>query len=468
MIETLIFSQLLTNDEYARKVIPHLKDEYFSTKEERNFLKIYTRFFGKHNKIPSKQAMLLEIEKLKSDATVYATMVGFVNATEEFTESVDYLVDQTESFCKEKAIYNALRESVLIADGQSKDKNSEAIPSILAAALAVCFDTSVGHNYIDDAAARYEYYHLTTARVKTGIKKFDLITKGGFPKKTLNVFLAPPHGGKTRDMINVGVGAVKNGYNVLYITNEMAAEEIGRRYDVNMMDVDFETLDTLPKDTFNSRFKKMVTNSVEGKLVIKEYPTGTASAAHYRALLAELKTKQNFIPDMIIVDYMNICASEFYKAGTNHNSYTVVGSIGKELRSLAIESNTALITATQTNRTGVDNSDVDMTSISESAGTAMIADWILAIISTSELAELKQVMYKQIKNRYRGVALDEKFILGVDPAKLKIYDLDVDQSYTPAPKLNKGNKTNQPTQTSIDMEHKVTQTVSFDDFNFDE
>jgi hypothetical protein len=248
----------------------------------------------------------------------------------------------------------------------------------------------------------------------------------------------------------------------------MAAEEIGRRYDVNMMDVDFETLDTLPKDTFNSRFKKMVTNSVEGKLVIKEYPTGTASAAHYRALLAELKTKQNFIPDMIIVDYMNICASEFYKAGTNHNSYTVVGSIGKELRSLAIESNTALITATQTNRTGVDNSDVDMTSISESAGTAMIADWILAIISTSELAELKQVMYKQIKNRYRGVALDEKFILGVDPAKLKIYDLDVDQSYTPAPKLNKGNKTNQPTQTSIDMEHKVTQTVSFDDFNFDE
>ena len=467
-IENIIFSQLLSNEEYSRKVLHHLKDEYFSTKEEKNFIKIYTRFFSKHNQLPSKQAMLLEIEKLKSSAEVYTTMVGFVNNTEEFTESLDYLVEQTEEFCKQKAIYNALRESVLIADGQSKDKTPEAIPNILSDALAVCFDTTVGHSYIDDAAARYEYYHLTESRVKTGIGKFDLITKGGFPKKTLNVFLAPPHGGKTRDMVNVGAGALKNGFDVLYITMEMAAEEIGRRFDVNLMDVDFETLDTLPKDTFNARFKKMVTSGTSGKLIIKEYPTGAASAAHFRALLADLKTKQNFVPDMVIIDYMNICASEFYKAGSVHNTYSIVGSIGKELRALAIEYDFALITATQTNRSGVDNSDVDMTSVSESAGTSMIADWILAIINTAELKELNQVMYRQLKNRYRGVALDERFILGVDNAKLKIYELDTPTEFKPNKSSKLNSKDNKPQNINIDMEHKVSTTVSFDDFNFDE
>jgi len=471
MIEQLIFSQLLTNEEFARKVMPHLKDDYFSNSEEKNFLKIYRHFFSKYNKIPSKQAMLLEIEKLKSSAEVYKTLVSFVNTKEEFTETVEYLVSQTEEFCKEKALFNALKESVLIIDGASKsDKGKASIPTILSEALSVCFDSSVGHNYIEDAMARYEYYHMTEARVKTGIARIDKITKGGFPKKTLNVILSPPHGGKTFGMVNIGAGALKQGANVLYITNEMAAEEIGRRFDVNLMGIDFDTLAAIPRNVFQSKFGKMV-EGARGKLVIKEYATGTATAAHYRALLAELKTKQNFVPDLIIVDYMNICASEFYKNGSAHNSYTIVGSIGKELRALAIESNAALLTATQTNRSGVDNSDVDMTSVSDSAATSMIADFIIAAISTGELKQLNQILWKQIKNRYAGISDDEKFLMGVNMKTQTMYDLDASTPQDIPEKktkpINKG-KSVPSEQVSIDLNHKIPPTASFEGFNFNE
>lgn len=364
MVQELIFSQLISNEEYARKVLPHLKDEYFDTQAAKNFFKIYNHFFQKHNKIASKRALLIEIEHLKASADVYSELVEIVTKQVPFDETLPYLVEQTEKFCKEKALYNALKESILIADGQSKLKTPDAIPSIMQNALNICFDTTVGHNYFNDASDRYDYYHMSEKRIPTGIPILDKITRKGFPRKTLNVLLAPPHGGKTLVMVNAGCGALLAGYNVLFITMEMAAEEIGKRFDVNLLDVDFDTLEILPKDTFTSKFSKIVDKS-KGRLIIKEYATGTAHAGHFKALLAELKTKQDFVPDLIIIDYMSICASEVYKNVGNQNSYTIVGSIGKELRALAIESDAAMLTAVQTNRAGVGNSDVDISNTSE-------------------------------------------------------------------------------------------------------
>jgi len=474
MIEELIFSQLLTNDEYARKVLPHLRDEYFSTQEEKSFFKIYSRFFQKHNRIPSKVAMLIEVEHLKSSADIYTSMKELVCRIVEFDETLDYLVNKTEEFVKEKALFNALRESVLIVDGQSKTKTKEAIPSILQDALGVCFDTSVGHNYFEDAEARYDYYHLQENRIPTQIKIVDKITKKGFPRKTLNVLMSPPHGGKSLILVNFGVGAILSGFNVLYISMEMAAEEIGRRFDVNLMNIDFDMLESLPKSMFTSKFAKISEQS-RGKLVIKEFPTGTANAGHFRALLADLKTKQNFVPDVIIVDYMSICSSEIYKNVGTQNSYTIVGSIGKELRALAIETNAALLTAIQTNRAGVGNSDVDMSNTSESMGIPAIADWFAAIIATDELKQLKQLMIKQIKNRYSGVGDNERFLLGVDYLKQKLFDLDCDSSVPSMSSidnnkkkpLNKKNPDAISAPFNFDALHTIKpESSSFADFNF--
>lgn len=464
MIENLIFSQLLHSEEYARKVVPHLKPEYFDTAEEKNFFKIYSHFFSKWNKIPSKQAILLEIDKLKSAVDAHKSLVELASKTEEFDETIDWLVEQTELFCKEKALFNALKESVLIMDGHNKTVLPSAIPSIITQALSVCFDTSVGHDYILDAEQRYDYYHHTEARVKTGIKILDKITKGGFPKKTFNVIIAPPHGGKSLSLVNIGAGAIVNGANVLHLTLEMSAEETGKRYDVNLMDIDFDTLITLQKNVFTSKFANIAKKS-RGRLIIKEYPTGVASAAHFKQLLAELKTKQDFVPDMIIIDYMNICASEFYKAGTNHNSYTVIGSIGKELRALGIESNSAIVSATQTNRSGVGSTDIDQTAMSDSAITSMIADFILACISTDELKQLNQILFKQIKNRYNGTSDFEKFLMGVDYPKMQLYELEADATQI-QPKATLNNK--RDSKTNIDPEHKIKDEIPKFDFNFDE
>lgn len=467
MIENLIFSQLLTNDEYSRRVLPHLKDEYFTDQSEKNFVKIYANFFRKHNKIPSKISMLLEIENLKASADIYTAMKEMVGQTVEFTETIDYLIEQTEKFCKERAIFNALKQSILIVDGQSKTHTVDSIPAILQEALGVCFDTSVGHDYIEDAEARYDYYHMTENRIPTGIPIFDKIMRGGPPRKTLNVLLAPPHGGKSLVMVNMAAGALQAGFNVLYISMEMAAEEIGKRFDCNLMDIDFDTLEVLPKSVFTSKFSK-IANSSKGRLIIKQYPTGTAHAGHFRALISELKTKQNFIPDLICVDYMSICASEIYKNVSVQNSYTIVGSIGKELRALAIETDSAMVTAVQTNRGGIGNSDVDMSNTSESMGIPAIADWFAAIITTEELAQLHQLMFKQLKNRYNGLEDDVKFILGVEYAKMKLFQLE-NSAAMPESKTKKPSKiqTSNDTFGQIDMAHMIKPSVnSFSDFNF--
>lgn len=467
--ETLIFSQLMNSEEYTRRVMPHLHDEYFQTAEDKNFFKIYSRFFKKHNQIPSRQAMMVEIENLKGSADIHKALSSVIKETETFNENTDYLVETTEKFCKERALFNALRESVLIVDASESDKpgkkSPEAIPSILQAALSICFDTTVGHDYEEDASARHDYYHLTTARIPVGISEFDYVTKGGFPRKTLNVLLAPPHGGKSAVMVNFGAGALRAGYNVLYITLEMAEFEIGKRFDVNMMGVDFDMLESLPKETYINKFSSVMKKS-QGTLKVKEFPTGAGHAGHFRSLLEELKTKQNWVPDMVIVDYMGICASEKYKASSGANSYTLQKSVGEELRALAIEYNCAVITAVQTNRSGVGNSDVDMTSTSESLGTPMIADWFCAIINTDELKNLKQILFKQLKNRYRSLDDPNKFIVGIDYSQMRMFSLEDN-----VPKFKKKDKPlNKPAEGNFDLDmlHTIKpKTANFDDFNFD-
>lgn len=462
--ETLIFSQLMLNIEYSRRVLPHIQEEYFSSSEDKIFFKIYTRYFKKHNVIPSKQAMLVEIENLKGSADVYKSLSEVLSQTETFTENLEYLITTTEKFVKERAIYNALREAVLIADGQDKKKTPEAIPSILQTALSVCFDTAVGHDYSADASARYDYYHLAEARIPTGISMFDEITKGGFPRKTLNVLLAPPHGGKSLVMVNVASGAAQAGHNVLYITMEMSEYEIGKRFDVNMMDMDFETLETITKPIFTNKFNSIL-HKARDKLVIKEFPTGGASASHFRALFGELKTKRNFVPDLVVIDYMGITASENYKPSSGANSYTILKSIGEELRALAIEYNCAVLTAVQTNRSGVGNSDIDMTNISESLGTVMIADWMVAIINTDELKQLKQLMFRQLKNRYKNLDEPNKFLTGVDYSKMKLFDLE---ESTVKYKPKKPPKIETAVDTFSDIPIITPAKSSFDDFNFDD
>lgn len=469
--ENIIFSQLLTNEEYARKVLPYLKEDYFSGQDEKNFLKIYSRFFKKHNKIPSKQAMLVEIENLKSSAEVYTSMVAIVNRTEEFKETLEWLTDATEKYCKDRAVFNALKESVLIVDGQDKAKRTpDAIPSILQEALAVCFDSSVGHDYFEDAQERFDYYHLTENRIPCGIPTFDKVTKGGFPRKTLNVFLAPPHGGKSMLMTNIAAGAIKNGFNVLYITMEMAAEEIGRRFDVNLMGIDFDTLELLSNDVFTSKFSKIAQGSV-GRLVIKEYPPNGASSATFEALIGDLKTKQGFVADLIVVDYMGIMNSDAYSDVSKQNSYTIMGSIGKELRRLAVKYNAAVMTAVQTTRTGVGNSEIDMTHTSESFGIPAIADWFAAIVATDDLMSLGQIMFIMLKNRYKGLSFMKKFMMGVDYLKQTVFGLDNDTVIPDLkpPKTQGGKAINKKTDSSpVDMSHQIkSDTKTFEDFNFD-
>ena len=461
--ENLIFSQLIHNEQYVRAVMPHLRSEYFSALGDIEFFKIYTEYFNKHNSAPSVQALRVEIENTKTNAETYKQLQTVLKDTEPFTEKLDFLISKTESFCKERAVFNALKASVLIVDGQDKVRTPESIPSILQSALSICFNTTVGHDYIAEAQLRYEYYHAATARIPTGIGMLDEITKGGFPRKTLNILLAPPHGGKSLVMVNIGAGALRMGSNVLYITAEMAEFEIGRRFDVNLMGIDFATLDSIGAGVFDNKFSSVAAKA-RGRLIIKEFPTGAAHAGHFRALLEELKTKQNFAPDMIIIDYMGICASEKYKASSGANSYTMMKSVGEELRALAIEYNAAVISAVQTNRGGVGNSDVDMTSISESLGHVMIADWMLAIINTEELKQLKQLCFKQLKNRYKSLDDPNRFILGVDYDKMKLFDLDSSASKY-KPKATAQNK--KSGDIDFDFEHTIkTPPTGFEDFNF--
>jgi replicative DNA helicase len=424
-LETLILTNLLKDESYLRKVVPFLRDEYFVDWAERKVFENIKHFVDEYNASPNREALLIRFQSDKSfteDEYTKITHVVDNLSSEEINK--DWLLDATEKFCKDKAIYNAIVQSIQIIDGKSGNFTNEAIPDILKDALAVSFDNSVGHDYILNSDDRYQFYHKEEERIPFDLDLFNKITKGGLPNKTLNIALAGTGVGKSLFMCHMAAAALSQGKNVLYITMEMAEERIAERIDANLMNVTMDDLKNLPKQMFDDRITR-IKNKTEGKLIIKEYPTASAHAAHFRALLNELSLKKEFHPDIIFIDYLNICASSRFKMSGNINSYTYIKGIAEELRGLAVEFNVPIVSATQTTRSGYANSDVELTDTSESFGLPATADFMFAIISTEELEKLGQLMIKQLKNRYNDPSQNRRFVIGVDRAKMRLYDLDM-------------------------------------------
>ena len=427
-IETTILKNLIYNEDYSRKVLPFVKPEYFSDKTERLIHKEVNDFVLKYNSLPSYEALVLSVKETnglqEEEVKRVVDYLQVVNANKEDISKMDWLVDVTEKFCQEKAVYNAVLDSIHILDGKDKNQNDKgAIPKILSDALAVTFDTNVGHDYLQDSDSRYDFYHRKEERIPFDLDYFNKITKGGLPAKTLNIALAGTGVGKSLFMCHVAAGAMVQGKNVLYITMEMAEEKIAERIDANLLNTNLDDLISLPKDLYDkkvARVKEMTT----GKLIIKEYPTAAASVTHFRALLNELNLKRNFIPDIIFIDYLNICASSRLKVGSNVNSYTYVKSIAEEIRGLAVEFNVPVVSATQTTRSGFTSSDPGLEDTSESFGLPATADLMFALVSSEELEELGQIMVKQLKNRYSDPTHYKRFVLGVDRAKMKLFDVE--------------------------------------------
>jgi len=426
-LEQAIIKNLIYNEEYLRKVLPFIKPEYFSDRTERTLFNEITSFTNTYNNAPSIEAIGISVKEKNnlSDDEVKKCQ-DYIQEVEKnrSTESeIQWLIDKTEKFCQEKAIYNAVLGSISILDGKDKANDKGAIPKILSDALAVSFDTTVGHDYLENSDERYEFYHRKEERIPFDLDYFNKITKGGLPAKTLNIALAGTGVGKSLFMCHVAAGCMVQGKNVLYITLEMAEEKIAERIDANLLNVTLDDLMELPKDMYDKRVQK-VREKTTGKLIIKEYPTASASVTHFRTLLNELNLKRSFIPDIIFVDYLNICCSSRIKAGANINSYTYVKSIAEELRGLAVEYNVPIVSATQTTRSGFTSSDPGLEDTSESFGLPATADLMFALISSEELEELGQMMVKQLKNRYNDPTFHKRFTIGVDRSKMKLFDVE--------------------------------------------
>lgn len=422
-VEELVVTNLIHNQDFTRKTLPHIKQEYFEDYNNKIIFDELAKYFMEYDALPSKEALSIEIESREdlNETTFSELKTSLQNMTEEPHE-IDWLVTTSEKWCRDRAIYNALLESIQIADGNSETMGRDAIPSILSNALSVSFDNSVGHDYIDDADQRYQFYHRVEEKIPFDIELLNKITKGGLSKKTLNIALAGTGVGKSLFMCHCAAANLSAGLNVLYITLEMAEEKIAERIDANLMNIPIQSLETLPKPMFDSKIEK-VNNKTKGRLIIKEYPTASAHVGHFKALLQELSIKKSFVPDIIYVDYLNICNSSRYK-GAIVNSYTFVKSIAEELRGLAGEHNVPIVSATQTTRSGYGNSDVDLTDTSESFGLPATADFMIALISTEEMEELNQIMVKQLKNRYNDPTVNKRFVVGVDRAKMRLYDCE--------------------------------------------
>lgn len=424
-LETLILSNLLSDDVYLRKVVPFLRDEYFIDWTERKVFQHIKTFVDEYNASPSQEALSVIFQNDKSlSEDEYGKVTDVVTSLKTEEINKPWLLDETEKFCKDKAVYNAIVQSIQIIDGKDTKFTSEAIPDILKDALAISFDNSVGHDYITDSDDRYNFYHREEERLPFDLDMFNKITNGGLPSKTLNIALAGTGVGKSLFMCHMAASALSQGKNVLYITLEMAEERIAERIDANLMNVTMDDLKNLPKQMFDDRISR-IKNKTEGKLIIKEYPTASAHAGHFRALLNELSLKKEFRPDIIFIDYLNICASSRFKMSGTVNSYTYIKGIAEELRGLAVESDVPIVSATQTTRSGYANSDVELTDTSESFGLPATADFMFAIISTEELEKLGQLMIKQLKNRYNDPSHHKRFVIGVDRAKMRLYDLDM-------------------------------------------
>jgi archaellum biogenesis ATPase FlaH len=423
-IPTHVLSHLLNNEEYCRRVIPYLQKEYFEGSHKVVF-DLIVSFVATHNKLPTGRVLDIELQKVAAPEDVLNQSSILINEIANKTDlDTDYLINETEKWCKDRAVYLAIMDSIGIIDGKDPEKSEGAIPEILSTALGVSFDQAIGHDYIDDSSARFDFYNKTEERIPWDLEYFNKITKGGIPNKTLNVCLAGTGVGKSLFMCHNAASVLQQGKNVLYITMEMAEERIAERIDANLMDLPIQQLESLPKNVFSEKIEKIATGTI-GKLLIKEYPTGAAHSGHFRALLNELKLKKKFTPDIIYVDYLNICSSSRMKAmGGSINSYTYIKAIAEELRGLAIEFNLPIMTATQTTRSGFSNTDVGLEDTSESFGLPATADLMFALIATEELDELNQVMVKQLKNRYNDPTKFKRFVVGIDRARMKLYDVE--------------------------------------------
>ena len=426
-LEQSILKNLVYNEDYLRKVLPFLKEDYFSDRTERTIYNEITSFTETYNTPPTIEALSIAVKERNnlSDDEVKGceTYLQEIEAHSKEQTEVQWLVDKTEKFCQEKAVYNAVLGAISILDGKDKSKDKGAIPSILSDALAVSFDTTVGHDYLENSDARFDFYHRKEERIPFDLEYFNKITKGGLPAKTLNIALAGTGVGKSLFMCHVAAGAMVQGKNALYITLEMAEEKIAERIDANLLNVTLDDLMDLPKEMYDKKVAR-VREKTTGKLIIKEYPTASASVTHFRTLLNELNLKRSFVPDIIFVDYLNICCSSRIKAGANINSYTYVKSIAEELRGLAVEYNVPIVSATQTTRSGFTSSDPGLEDTSESFGLPATADLMFALISSEELEELGQIMVKQLKNRYNDPSYYKRFTVGVDRAKMRLYDIE--------------------------------------------
>ena len=428
-IEFVILENLIYNDEYARRVVPFLKSEYFHNKKERVVFENIRNFIIEYNSLPTKEAISINLDKDKSitedEYMGISELLDSLKKKETLPEQA-WLLKETEKFCKDKAVYNAIMESIHIIDGKSATKTENAIPHILSDALSVSFDTHIGHDYIEDSDERYEFYHRVEQKVPFDLDFFNTITGGGTPQKTLNIVMAGTGVGKSLFLCHHAANCLTQNLNVLYITMEMAEERIAERIDANLMDITMDDLKDLPKQMYDSKLNTK-TAGITGKLIIKEYPTATANANHFRILLDELAMKKKFKPNIIFIDYLNICASSRLKSGGNINTYQYVKSIAEELRGIAVEYNVPVWSATQTNRAGFSSTDVGLEDTSESFGLPATADFMIALIATEELDEQNQILVKQLKNRYNTTVINRKFILGINHAKMKLYDVKKEQ-----------------------------------------
>lgn len=424
-LETTILSNLLKDDGYLRKVLPFIKPEYFTDWTERKVFQHIGKFVDEYNAAPTTEALHIIMQNDKTlTEEEFSQMSEVVSSLSQEEINKDWLLNETEKFCKDKAVYNAIVQSIQIIDGKNEKFTSEAIPDILKDALGVSFDNSVGHDYLTDSDDRFDFYHRVEERIPFDLEMFNKITKGGLPNKTLNIALAGTGVGKSLFMCHMAASSMSQGKNVLYITMEMAEERIAERIDANLMNVTVDDLKNLPKQMFDDRISR-IRNKTEGKLIIKEYPTASAHSGHFRALLNELNLKKNFIPDIIFIDYLNICASSRFKMSGSVNSYTYIKGIAEELRGLAVEFNVPIVSATQTTRSGYGNSDVELTDTSESFGLPATADFMFAIITNEDLEKLGQLLVKQLKNRYNDPSQHKRFMIGVERAKMRLYDLDI-------------------------------------------
>ena len=423
-LELTILRNLVYNEDYSRKVIPFIQPEYFEQRSERVVFEEIVQFIVKYNSAITKEALGIEIEN-RTDLTE-TDVKDIRDVCETLNDSVvekQWLLDTTEKWCRDRAIYLALMESIHIADGNDGKKNRDAIPSILSDALAVSFDNNIGHDYLQNYEERYDFYHRKEDKIEFDLEYFNKVTKGGLPNKTLNIALAGTGVGKSLFMCHVASSALLQGRNVLYITLEMAEERIAERIDANLLNVPIQQLVDLPRSTFENKVTSL-SKKTQGTLIIKEYPTASAHSGHFKALLNELALKKSFRPDIIFIDYLNICASSRHKANSSVNSYSYIKSIAEELRGLAVEFNVPIVSATQTTRSGYGNSDVELTDTSESFGLPATADLMFALISTEELEGLGQIMVKQLKNRYNDPTVFKRFVVGIDRAKMRLYDVE--------------------------------------------